>query len=117
MPFEQPGSSFPGSAFYYPAPDAPSAPLVAGVHCDGEDLPLTDSPAARAKRIDNSGIDCSRALQCKTAAIHNEAASEADASQRAVARMALNRVAHPSYPNTVCGVVFQGSDRPADQLI
>ena len=53
MPFEQPGSSFPGSAFYYPAPDAPSAPLVAGVHCDGKGLPLTDSPAARAKRIDH----------------------------------------------------------------
>jgi hypothetical protein len=23
----------------------------------------------------------------------------------------LNRVAHPSYPNTVCGVVYQGSER------
>jgi hypothetical protein len=111
MPFEQPGSSFPGSAFYYLAPDAPSAPLVAGVHSDGEDPPLADSPAARAMRIDNSGIDRSRALQCMTAAIYYEAASESDSGQRAVAQVVLNRVAHPSYPGTVCGVVFQGSER------
>ncbi len=25
--------------------------------------------------------------------------------------MVLNRVAHPTYPNSVCGVVFQGSER------
>lgn len=25
--------------------------------------------------------------------------------------MVLNRVAHPTYPNTVCGVVYQGSER------
>ena len=25
--------------------------------------------------------------------------------------MVLNRVAHPSFPNTVCGVVYQGSER------
>src|SRR5690606_32916153 len=31
--------------------------------------------------------------------------------QRAVAQVVLNRVAHPSYPATVCGVVFQGSER------
>jgi hypothetical protein len=38
-------------------------------------------------------------------------ASEPDAGQRAVAQVVLNRVAHPAYPDTVCGVVFQGSER------
>ena len=55
--------------------------------------------------------DNSRALQCLTSAIYYEAASEPDAGQRAVAQVILNRVRHPSYPNTVCGVVFQGSER------
>ncbi len=62
-------------------------------------------------RIDNSGIDRTRAEQCLTAAIYYEAASEPDGGQRAVAQVVLNRVAHPSYPNTVCGVVYQGSER------
>jgi hypothetical protein len=110
MPFEQPGSSFPGSAFYYLAPEDPVS-LTPGVHSDGEDAPLAESPVARAMRVDNSGIDRTRALQCLTAAVYYEAASEPDAGQRAVAQVVLNRVAHPSYPNTVCGVVFQGSER------
>lgn len=62
-------------------------------------------------RVDNSGVDRGRALQCLTAAIYYEAASEPDAGQRAVAQVVLNRVAHPAYPKTVCGVVYQGSDR------
>ena len=62
-------------------------------------------------RIDNSGIDRTRALQCLTAAVYYEAASEPDSGQRAVAQVVLNRVAHPAYPDTVCGVVFQGSER------
>lgn len=52
-----------------------------------------------------------RASDCLTAAIYYEAASESDAGQRAVAQVVLNRVYHPSWPNTVCGVVFQGSER------
>lgn len=31
--------------------------------------------------------------------------------QRAVAQVVLNRVRHPAYPHSVCGVVFQGSER------
>jgi hypothetical protein len=111
MPFERGGSSFPGSAFYYLAPEEASAPLAPGVRSDADDTPLADSPVARAMRVDNSGIDRSRALHCLTAAIYYEAASEPDGGQRAVAQVVLNRVAHPNYPNTVCGVVFQGSER------
>jgi spore germination cell wall hydrolase CwlJ-like protein len=48
---------------------------------------------------------------CLTAAIYYEAASEPDDGQRAVAQVVLNRVAHPAYPKTVCGVVYQGSER------
>lgn len=114
MPFEQPGQSFPGAAFYYLADDLTPPPLGEGIHSDAEPAPAAGSPvgpAARAMRVDNSGVDRTRALQCLTAAIYYEAASEPDAGQRAVAQVVLNRVAHPSYPNTVCGAVYQGSER------
>ncbi|WP_309630357.1 cell wall hydrolase [Brevundimonas sp.] len=52
-----------------------------------------------------------RALDCLTAAIYYEAASETPQGQAAVAQVVLNRARHPAYPRTVCGVVFQGSDR------
>jgi hypothetical protein len=115
MPFEQAGESFPGSAFYYLAADDAVPGLYQGIHSDAENAPVAvdpvAGPAARALRIDMSGVDRSRALQCLTAAIYYEAASEPDAGQRAVAQVVLNRVAHPAYPNSVCGVVYQGSER------
>jgi spore germination cell wall hydrolase CwlJ-like protein len=51
------------------------------------------------------------AVDCLTAAIYYEAASESDAGQRAVAQVVLNRVRHPAFPKTVCGVVYQGAER------
>jgi spore germination cell wall hydrolase CwlJ-like protein len=51
------------------------------------------------------------AIDCLTAAVYYEAASEDLTGQRAVAQVVLNRVRHPAYPNSVCGVVFQGSER------
>lgn len=55
--------------------------------------------------------DAARALQCLTAGIYYEAASESLDGQRAVAQVILNRVRHPAFPNTVCGVVYSGSTR------
>jgi hypothetical protein len=115
MPFERSGDSFPGSAFYYLAQDEVLPPLVPDMQsdADGGQVFVDDhaGPIARAMRIDNSGVDRNRALECMTAAIYFEARSESDQGQRSVAQVVLNRVAHPSYPNTVCGVVYQGSER------
>lgn len=58
-----------------------------------------------------TALDRERAHYCLTAAIYYEAASETDDGMRGVAQTVLNRVRHPSFPNTVCGVVFQGSQR------
>ncbi|MEY4269245.1 MAG: hypothetical protein RLZZ58_461 [Pseudomonadota bacterium] len=55
--------------------------------------------------------DRARAHYCLTAALYYEAASESDDGMRGVAQVVLNRVRHPSFPSTVCGVVFQGSER------
>lgn len=109
MPFERAGSSFPGSAFYYLAPNE-ALPAADGNRA-GLALDTPDGPIARAFRVDNSGVDRSRAEQCLTAAIYYEAASEPDQGQRAVAQVVLNRVAHPAFPKSVCGVVYQGSER------
>lgn len=51
------------------------------------------------------------AVDCLTAAVYYEAASESTIGQRAVAQVVLNRVRHPAYPNSICEVVYQGSER------
>ena len=118
MPFEKPGESFPGSAFYYLA-DHPYLPATAG-HRPAEegDYAVPEptagrivSPLTRSLLTAGTATDHARALRCMTMAIYYEAATEPDAGQRAVAQVILNRVAHPSFPDTVCGVVFQGSER------
>jgi spore germination cell wall hydrolase CwlJ-like protein len=48
---------------------------------------------------------------CLARAIYFEARSESELGQIAVAKVVLNRVKDPSYPNTICGVVYQGSGR------
>ena len=48
---------------------------------------------------------------CMARAIYFEARSESELGQLAVARVILNRVKDPNYPNTICGVVYQGSNR------
>jgi hypothetical protein len=58
-----------------------------------------------------TALDRERAHYCLTSAIYYEAASETDDGMRGVAQTVINRVRHPSFPNTVCGVVFQGSQR------
>jgi hypothetical protein len=50
-------------------------------------------------------------LDCLTSAIYYEARSESQDGQRAVAQVVMNRVRHPNYPKSVCGVVYQGSQR------
>ncbi|HYJ82839.1 MAG TPA: cell wall hydrolase [Allosphingosinicella sp.] len=70
------------------------------------------NPAARPFAIAfATPADRLRAVECLTAAVYYEAAIESDSGQRAVAQVVLNRVRHPAYPRTVCGVVFQGQER------
>ncbi len=57
------------------------------------------------------GQDASRALKCLAEAVYYESARESQLGQEAVAQVVLNRVRHPAYPKSVCGVVYQGSAR------
>jgi spore germination cell wall hydrolase CwlJ-like protein len=56
-------------------------------------------------------LDQMRSLDCLAQAIYYEARSEGEDGQRAVAQVVLNRVRHPAWPNSVCGVVYQGPMR------
>lgn len=57
-----------------------------------------------------NGDDRARAVDCLGAAMWYEAGADWE-GQRAVAQVVLNRVRHPAFPHSVCGVAFQGSDR------
>ncbi len=52
-----------------------------------------------------------RSVDCLAQAVYYEARSESEDGQRAVAQVVLNRVRHPAWPNSVCGVVYQGALR------
>lgn len=75
------------------------------------DLDGTVRPAQPFSMNGASALDRGRALDCLSTAIYYEAASESDDGQRAVAQVILNRVRHPAFPSTVCGVIYQGSER------
>lgn len=68
------------------------------------------NPAARPFRFPGGSDDRARAVDCLAAALVYEAGDD-PAGERAVAQVVLNRLRHPAFPKTVCGVVFEGSTR------
>lgn len=120
LPFERAGMSFPGSAFFF-VDAASDKDLVALPSSDplqpggefGYDIgSLIDAgPAAAGFFVAGSSISKARAQQCLAEAIWYEAGTESEAGQRAVAQVVLNRVAHPAWPSSICGVVYEGSQR------
>lgn len=77
-------------------------------------LPIAPMGAFRTIGLSTPGYD--QALTCLTQAIYYEAANEPEAGKRAVAQVVLNRVRHPAYPSSVCGVVYEGWDKPVCQF-
>ena len=75
-------------------------------------IPFSDAPnpPARPFTFYGSSDDRARARDCLAAAVWYEAGDDA-VGEKAVAQVVLNRVRHPAFPHTVCGVVFQGSER------
>jgi spore germination cell wall hydrolase CwlJ-like protein len=68
--------------------------------------PISTSPARPFRLSAGSGRD----LDCLADAVYYEARGETPAGQAAIAQVVLNRVRHPAFPKSVCGVVFQGAD-------
>jgi spore germination cell wall hydrolase CwlJ-like protein len=81
---------------------------------------ITEAPdplhAARPFVLRASAAEYMQAVKCLAAAVYYEAATEPLEGQEAVAQVVLNRVRTPGYPKSVCGVVFQGSDKPGCQF-
>jgi spore germination cell wall hydrolase CwlJ-like protein len=75
-----------------------------------------DTPPAEPFYLRASASERDEAIKCLTAAVYYEAALEPREGQEGVAQVVLNRVRHPGYPKSVCGVVFQGADRPGCQF-
>ena len=84
-----------------------------------EAMPFSDSPVTSARPFQlfsqNAGTGLT-ALRCLTQAVYYEAAYEPLQGRRAVAQVVLNRMRHPAFPNSVCGVVYQGVNRPVCQF-
>jgi hypothetical protein len=102
------------SAVIYDTAVMPLAPAEASAINAERPVDVASLVPAQALRIASesaAGLGYAAALRCLTQAVYYEAASEPDQGQRAVAQTVLNRVRHPAFPNTVCGVVFQGSER------
>lgn len=71
---------------------------------------LSAPVAAQPFRL-GGALEASRDLDCLTQAVYYEARGEGRDGMRAVAQVVLNRVRHPAFPKSVCGVVFQGAGR------
>ena len=74
-------------------------------------LPFANGPlnAARPFEAKGSDLDQRRALLCLTQAVYYEAGFEPVEGRRAVAQVVLNRLRHPAFPKSICGVVYQGA--------
>lgn len=76
-----------------------AVPFVAEVISPAQPLRFTGNP-----------LDRQRAIDCLALAAMAEAGGS-DAGQRAVIQVVLNRVRHPAFAKTICGVVFEGAER------
>jgi hypothetical protein len=76
-------------------------------------LPLAGLPPEPAQpfRLSIATKDGRQALHCLTQAAYYEAGASGPQAQAAVVQVVLNRVRHPNFPKSVCGVVYEGSAR------
>ncbi len=82
-------------------------------------IPFASGPVETALPFsitDTSMTNSEKALRCMTQAVYYEAGFEPVAGRYAVAQVILNRMRHPAFPKSVCGVIYQGSHRPGCQF-
>jgi spore germination cell wall hydrolase CwlJ-like protein len=101
------------------APPAPPPLLVKPIDpnsavVENQGIPIAAGPNPAATPFLLGKADAAaraQALECLTSAIYYEAGQESTDGQRGVAQVVLNRVRHPAFPASVCGVVYEGSTR------
>ncbi|MFZ5615914.1 MAG: cell wall hydrolase [Pseudomonadota bacterium] len=85
-------------------------PAIAPATLIAQGAPIADLVDFDFSNIEIAKLD-NEERTCLAQAIYYEARSESRVGQLAVADVVLNRVASPVYPDTICEVVFQGSER------
>ncbi len=83
---------------------AVDAPTIYGSAAEDQNAEIETSFTEAAAELKSEA-------HCLAQAIYHEARSETYAGQLAVAEVVMNRVSSRRYPNSVCGVVFQGHKR------
>ncbi|MGB3739325.1 MAG: cell wall hydrolase [Pontixanthobacter sp.] len=81
-----------------------------------EELPFAQTPLQVAPAFAYPGSGAAllakkTAVDCLTAAVYYEGGNETVQGKRAIAQVILNRVRHPAFPQSICGVIYQGSER------
>jgi len=127
----QPSEASSAKVLIAPADAAALIDMTSGEHlvqarAIGEDaklinasMPFSALPVTAARPFDLSNsdpLDRRRALLCLTQAVYYEAGFEPLEGRRAVAQVVINRMRHPAYPKSVCGVVYQGARAPVCQF-
>ncbi|MFN3619416.1 cell wall hydrolase [Sphingorhabdus sp.] len=82
-------------------------------------MPVGNGPIEAAQPFyltENNMTNAEKALRCMTQAVYYEAGFEPMAGRYAVAQVILNRMRHPAFPKSVCGVIYQGSSKPGCQF-
>lgn len=67
--------------------------------------------AAKPFVLTGTGDARAKALRCLTQAVYYEAGFEPGEGQQAVAQTVINRMRHPGYPKSICGVIYEGAAR------
>jgi spore germination cell wall hydrolase CwlJ-like protein len=101
------------------APPAPPPMIVRPIAPDqalqvNAEIPVAAGPNPTATPFVFKGNAAAQtqALDCLASAVYYEAGNQDENGERAVAQVVLNRVRHPAFPASICGVVYQGSTRP-----
>jgi spore germination cell wall hydrolase CwlJ-like protein len=108
----------PSSQRAHAAPPAPPPMIVRPLAPDqavklNAEIPVIagPNPAAAPFQFKGSAAARTQAINCLASAVYYEAGNQDVDGERAVAQVVLNRVRHPAFPASVCGVVYQGSTR------
>ena len=74
-------------------------------------VPFTEPTGPARSFVLRAGADDrAKAVNCLAQAVYFEAGFEPENGAEAVAQVVLNRVRHPIFPHSVCGVVYQGAE-------
>ena len=95
-------ASLPGTA-----PTEGSTTIAAKGEVTGDEA----RPKSPAERLGLKGASLAKAEKCLADAIYFESRGEVKTGQTAVAQVVVNRAFSGFYPNDICGVVYQNSNR------